>query len=400
MLTGNLVRVRHARNRLMPMYLNVDDTAWQSVAEGLLVLFRGLKGCTRAEMEEEVAETMRDNPTQLVHQGLAKLLEDRCEFEVDSSHPPEEIREKVFLESAARRIAGEFDRQVVLENAATERGIAVEDVERSLFADLKAEQRLIQFNDYTVDQLLHRYNTALAQAILLRATRLSVNIAGETPVRYRHLFRAIKFHRLICDIRYTSKDACTLVLDGPLSLFSATQKYGVQLANFLPTLLQCRRFDMEADVRWGAQRKEKTFLLDSNDGLRSHTVDYGDYVPKELAMFADMFQRQISDWKISSETAILPAGSYAWVPDFVLTHKPTDRKVFLEIFGFWRKSDVEKLYRRLKADLLEPFVLAVSDQFSVEEDESELQPGVYRFKRTPLPEEIVRIASKQLDLAS
>src|SRR5258708_4834524 len=115
MLTGNLVRVRHARNRLLPIYLNVDDGAWQSVAEQLLVLFRGLQGSTRSEMEADIAESVGDNPTQLVHQGLAKLLEDRCKFEVDASHPPDEIREKVFTLAAAARRDEAFDRQALLD---------------------------------------------------------------------------------------------------------------------------------------------------------------------------------------------------------------------------------------------------------------------------------------------
>lgn len=396
MLTGNLVRVRHARNKLVPSYLDVNDAGWQSVAERLLVLFRGLQGSTRSEMEEEITAAVGDNPTQLVHQGLAKLLEDRCEFEVDASHPPEEVREKVFLLSAARRIEGAFERQAVLDQTASELGLTGEQIEHSLFADLKAEQRLIKFDDCTVEQLLHRYNVALAQAILLRAANVSVNIAGETPGRYRQLFRAVKFHRLICEIRHTSKDVCTLVLDGPLSLFSATQKYGVQLANFLPTLLQCKRFDLEATVRWGAQRKEKTFQLDSSQGLRSHTVNYGDYVPKELSMFADMFRKQIAGWDISTEAAMLTAGSHIWVPDFVLTHKASNRKVYLEIFGFWRKTDVDKLYRRLKADLKEPFLLAVSEQFNIDEEMPDVQQSIYRFKRTPLPEEVAKLAALQL----
>ena len=76
---------------------------------------------------------------------------------------------------------------------------------------------------------------ALAQAILLRSTGVTVHVYGETPARYRQLFRAIKFHRLICDIQPSGPDAYTLHLDGPLSLFSATQKYGLQLA------CSCRR---------------------------------------------------------------------------------------------------------------------------------------------------------------
>ena len=84
---------------------------------------------------------------------------------------------------------------------------------------------------------------------------------GETPARFRQLFRAVKFHRLICTIHETPGNRYTLTLDGPLSLFSSTQKYGLQLALFLPALLHCKAFDLRANVRWGAERKEKQFAL-------------------------------------------------------------------------------------------------------------------------------------------
>ncbi len=397
MLTGNLVRLRFARNRLIPQYLDENDPKWRSVAEQLLVLYRAAQGSTRGELEEELAETIGDNPSSLVEQGLAKLLEDRCEFDVESSHAPDELREKAFLMAAARRTAGAFDRQAVVTAVAEELGLTAEQVDHGLFADLKIEQRLIRFEDCTVEQLLQRYNVALAQAILLRSTGVTIQISGETPARYRQLFRAIKFHRLICDIRGSGKDSFTLRLDGPLSLFSATQKYGVQLANFLPTLLQCKRFELKAEVRWGAQRKEKEFHVDSKAGLRSHLPDYGDYVPKELTMFADMFRKQIAAWDISTETALLPIGTGYWTPDFVLIQRDSEKRVYLEILGFWRRTDVEKHYRRLRDELSERFVLAVSEQFNADETaDSEINASIYVFKRTPLPEEVVRLAERAL----
>src|SRR6478752_7657210 len=106
MLTGKLVRVRYSRNRLIPSYLDVTDPDWHEVAGHLLEVFREMKGKTRGEMEQNVEETIGDNPTQVVHQGLAKLLEDRCEFEVDSELAPDELRERVFLAAAAARRLG------------------------------------------------------------------------------------------------------------------------------------------------------------------------------------------------------------------------------------------------------------------------------------------------------
>jgi uncharacterized protein len=394
MLSGKMVRVRHARNRVIPIFIDVTDNEWQSVAGRLLELFRSLSGASRGELEEEITEAIGDNPTQLVHQGLAKLLEDRCEFDVESSHPPEELREKAFRTAATQRAAGTFDRTAVIDGIAAELGITPEQVDQGLFADLKQEQRLIKFQDCTVEQLLQRYNVALAQAILLRSTGVKIQIHGETPARYRRLFRAIKFHRLICEIQSAGRDSYTLTLDGPLSLFSSTQKYGLQLAMFLPAVLQCKRFELKALVRWGAERKEKEFFLDSSEGLRSHTIDHGDYIPKELTMFADMFRKQVAGWEIASDTAVVAVGSSFWTPDFVLTHQRSGKRVYLEILGFWRRTDVDKHCQRLARELKEPFILAVSEQFNIDETASGSDNScIYPFKRTPLPEEVVKLAT-------
>src|SRR6516165_693214 len=103
MLTGKMVRVRYARDRIVPYYLDTTDEGWIGVADEMLDLFRRQQGRTRGELEEELAQTFGDDPGQLVHQGIAKLLEDRCEFEVVSGHPPEQLRDMVFTTAAARR---------------------------------------------------------------------------------------------------------------------------------------------------------------------------------------------------------------------------------------------------------------------------------------------------------
>ena len=62
MLTGKLVRVRYARNRLLPAYLDVTDRVWREVAQLLLEVFRDMKGKTRGEMEEEIQGDDRRQP--------------------------------------------------------------------------------------------------------------------------------------------------------------------------------------------------------------------------------------------------------------------------------------------------------------------------------------------------
>src|SRR5262249_31390786 len=186
--------------------------------------------------------------------------------------PPDQVRDAVFVAAARQRqaaleeIGKTFSRDTIIQAATGELKTDAEQVEASLFADLKTEQRLARFRDITPARPLERYTVALAQAVLLRATGVETTIRGETPARYRQLFRQIKFHRLICNIESVKETAYRLQLDGPLSLFSATQKYGLQLALFLPTLLLCKQFELTARLRWGAERKDKVFHLSAKDG--------------------------------------------------------------------------------------------------------------------------------------
>jgi predicted nuclease of restriction endonuclease-like RecB superfamily len=401
MLTGKMVRVRYARDRILPCYLDAADPARREVAERLLGLFRGQEGRTRGELEEERREAFGDDPGQLVHQGLAKLLEDRCDFEVVSGHPPDKLREAVFLAAGAhRRGAGApaapraaFDRSAVLGQVAGELGLPPEAVEHGLFADLKSEQRLVKFEDLSAERLLQRYNVALAQAVLLRATQLHVTVRGEPPQRYRQLLRRVKFHRLLCEVERLTPESYRLHLDGPLSLFSATQKYGLQLALFLPAVLLCRDFDLRAELRWGAQRRPKFFLLSSAEGLVSHYADSGMYVPPELRMFADLFRKRVANWEIHEETEVFPLGPGFWVPDFRLVHRASKKAVWLEVMGFWRRASAEQHLARLREQVRRPFLLAVSDQLHIDEAElADLPAGVHRFRTLPLPDEVARLA--------
>lgn len=399
MLTGKMVRVRYARDRIVPYYLDTRDEGVQLVAEQLLEMFRAMERRTRGELEETIEEAFGDEAS-LLHQGLAKLLEDRCEFEVVSGQPPDAVRAQVFRDATAQRqgdtAVTSFDRQAVLEQSAALLGISTDEVERSLFADLKSEQKLIAFKDISVEHLLDRYNVALAQAVLLRAIRVTVSILGEPPQRYRQLLRQVKFRRLLCEVERTGPDAYALHLDGPLSLFSSTNKYGLQLALFLPAVLLCKNYEVRAELRWGAQKKPKQFLLTPKDKLVSHAPDHGMWVPVELGMFVESFRKRVSGWEIAEESEVFPLGNSFWVPDFRLTHKATGQVVQLEVLGFWRKSSALKHLQFLQRHVKEPYLLAVSDDLHVDEALDELPAGIVRFRHMPLADEVARLANEAI----
>src|SRR5262249_45141283 len=151
-------------------------------------------------------------------------------------------------------------------------------------------------------RLIDRYNVALAQAVLLRSVVVRAEVRNEKPARYRQLFRRLKFHRLLYRVEGSMRDGYVFHIDGPLSLFSATTRYGMQIALFLPALFHCTDFRLEAELRWGPRREPRSFYLDRRDGLITHQIDAGTYVPAEITAFVERFRQVATDWQISECT--------------------------------------------------------------------------------------------------
>src|SRR5437868_996428 len=103
MLTGKMVRVRYARDRVIPYFIDTTDEQWTLVAEQLLEFFRTYVGHSRGELEDEISQTFGEEAATLVHQGLAKLLFDRCEFDTIAGLPPAQLRADVFRAAVLAR---------------------------------------------------------------------------------------------------------------------------------------------------------------------------------------------------------------------------------------------------------------------------------------------------------
>jgi uncharacterized protein len=405
MLTGDLVRVKTSKQRVIPLYIDHNASHWLEAAESLLLLFREGVGMTRAEIAGEIDELFGGGAraTQVIR-GLAKVIEDRSEFEVVAEVPPEEIREKVFTAAAEYRRklrnggAGPgqraiFHRDEVLGAVARELGLEPQAMTNALFADLRDENRLLRFEDMTAQRLIDRYNVALAQTVLLRSVLVKAEVHGERPARYRQLFRRLKFHRLLYRVEGSMRDGYIFHIDGPLSLFSATTRYGLQVALFLPAILHCADFRLDAELRWGPKREPRSFYLDARDGLITHEVDAGTYVPAEVSAFVERFRQVAPSWQLSECTDFIDLGREgAWVPDYRATHQATGTDVFIEVVGFWKRASLERLIRLLPRYGPPRFVLAISDRFKVDEETLQDLPGpILRFKEIPNASELAAL---------
>jgi len=134
--------------------------------------------------------------------------------------------------------------------------------------------------------------------------------------------------------------------------------------------------------------------VSSADGLVSHQAETGCSCRRRSHVRGAVPQK-IADWEISDETDVVPLGDRFWVPDFQLTHRPTGRVVLLDLFGFWRRSGIERHLALLRAHADRPFLIALSNQLKVDEAELESLPdNVVRFRNMPLPDEVVKRAEE------
>ncbi len=266
MLTWDLVRAKVDSKTVTVRDLTPKTRAVATeVAEAYLE--RLTEGVGRPRREVLAALKAVDVPARQrkIADGLRKLLDDRCTWAMAEGPEPGEVRTGVFqAAAAARRELGQgdaFDRDGVLAAVGAELGLDGAAVEGRLFADLKEEWRLEGFEAIGVDQLVHAYELANRQALLLRATKVTVEVRGARPGEYRQLFRKLKFLRLLHRIRGLDGGGYRIEIEGPYALFEQVTKYGVQLAMLLPTLDTIADWTLTARVLWGPKRAPRTLTL-------------------------------------------------------------------------------------------------------------------------------------------
>lgn len=403
MLTSDLLLARNIRGKVYPTYIkDKDKNKYLNLIQSLINIFQTHIGLTMDELKKSIKSVYDVSIKKKVMDGLIKLLIDRCEFVVESKIPPEKIREEIFLASAKQwknlDIKDKFDREKVLIKTSKKLDIPVEKIESHIYADLKGSKVIQNFNKITPIELFNRYNLSLAQAVLFKAIRVEITIRSATPKQYREIFRYIKFFRLIYTIiPEQQSNGYKIILDGPFSLFKSVQKYGYQMALFLPVLLILDDWEMKADLLWGKFKQESVFELDSNTGLVSHYKIGNVSMLEECEQFFDQFKQKKSEWDISLSTDIINLkGKGICIPDFVFKHKETKNKVYMEVFGYWSRDTVWKRIELLENNFPHNLILAVSKKLRVSEKavKDELPGHVYVYSSVIMVKAILKILDK------
>ncbi|HWP49182.1 MAG TPA: DUF790 family protein [Candidatus Limnocylindrales bacterium] len=399
MLTADLLRTWKKGPYIGPKYIRLDQEEYLKLATDLINLINAHKGKTRGEIQEALRLHLADSPDYLIHRGFSKLLMDMCEFHVvvAGGVGPAALRKKLFQLAEENRpivlnpdILHPVTREDIIRGVASELQIPPEAVLSDMYADLPQNHLLATFEPPTPEWLIHRYNLALAQGILYNCVRMRLIAYRNIPARYKQLFKFIKFYQLLHSVTGDLDSGYEILLDGPMSLFRLSKKYGIRMATFLPALLLCTKWKMEAEIVSSDQDK-RYFVLDSETHkLESHYKDATPYDSLLEEKFAERFEKLNGDWILERETEIVNLKDTVFIPDFAFRHRRDGRVGLLEIVGFWRTDYIERKLTKLRRAGLQNLIIAVSQDLKVSESAFKEVPGsVFFFKTAIDPKEVL-----------
>jgi predicted nuclease of restriction endonuclease-like RecB superfamily len=219
----------------------------------------------------------------------------------------------------------------IVEAAAVRLGLSRAAVLELLFADLPGERPVRAPNPPpTPAEAMLRTNLAIAQAVLMRASRLELRVEGGV----RPIVRLAKLRGLLCTILdVPDLGRPMLELSGPFSLFQHTLLYGRALAELLPHLAWCARFELRAAC--SLRGRLATVCVDSGDPIFP-AAPPALYDSRLEERFATDIAKLAPDWDLLREPEPLRAAGTLVFPDFLLRHRlHPDRQVLIEIVGFW-----------------------------------------------------------------
>lgn len=341
-------------------------------AERMLDWYRSGIGRTRRELHRGVADilaTEEDCPVRRVA-AFTKLLDDASEYQRDGAGKAAALRREVFHRAARLhplvrdpdRLFENCEAQAKSEIAAA-LGQTWDEIDAELFADVMEFNRLLRFEGYADGAaLLSRYNVAQVQVALYSA--VSVTIWATTD--FKTILKYAKLARLLHTVNRTKEDEWLIRLDGPASILRETQRYGVNLARFVPALIACRGWKMQAIVPVGRSGWKLKLQLSAEDQLKSHLPSPEEFDSEVEAKFAANWGGEPRDgWRLLRESEILFEDQHVFFPDFTFEHEDGRRK-HLEIVGFWTPEYIEAkantLRRFAKHDVAVAVVASQSDR--------------------------------------
>ncbi|RKU18375.1 hypothetical protein C6501_02815 [Candidatus Poribacteria bacterium] len=370
MLTKDLLRYKIQNGQIYPQFVKPTDSQLLAIAEQLISVFEESPDKARSTLLEASKHVMDSTPgTPLVKRGLEKLLLDRTEFDTAPNEELIAFRQKLFTETSRLLSQEQFldyaDYQQKVEqivrNEGQPEGTALRD---RLYADLPSCQPILSFKTLSAEHLLHRYNTAQVQGLLLHCNSLTLNLTDSMTAELRQLFKYLRFNQLLSTIRkerIENEDLFQITVDGPLNLFYKTKRYGMNLANFFVAVLHQPKWELTAEVQFRNKRRSRLYLNESC-GIKPIAQQFLAYIPEDIQLFQEMLHNKTDDWQIHPGSQFLPLpGDFYCFPDYQLIHT-SGVEVAIELFHPWHQGHLLARLNTLAEQTDTRLILGVSKE--------------------------------------
>lgn len=385
MLTGDLLVTRTYKGRIEPVYATIDQKHLE-ISSSIIEIFQKHVGKSYGELSKEI-EDIEEINYRLVR-GLAQILERRCILEKDAVVDPITARRVVF-EECRGIVTDAEERKNILYKTAMKLSVKPDELEKALWADHEENLKIKQFQPLAPENLLIQYNLSLAQTLLFRATGMEIRIGDH----YQQVFRKIKQLGLMYSI-----ESEKIYLNGPVSLFKLTERYGTALAKLLPVIMKCSKWSLKASIVRKTMHGKRIydFILNNMSDVFSCPYVVSDsysYYGSEAfdsAVEKRFYQLSFKDWYVRREPTVLKAGEYAFIPDFSLELR--GNKIYVEIVGFWTPEYLKNKIYKIN-QLKENIILLVNKNLACSGSEFKTDNLIFYDRKLPYLE-IIQILKK------
>jgi predicted nuclease of restriction endonuclease-like RecB superfamily len=443
------IKITNKGKNISPVFCKpVDDSFHElKLAAELIKQFEESfrKRETRELLGERIALLESSFDDYKLVRGLYTLLERRCIFSswnhaestADMSGKygvynldPFNIRKNLFEESSAQGYAlNDHERKEIINSVASKIRISHEAIVREMWADLEENMVLEGFKPIEPEKLISWYNLSLMQTLLFNSTKLEFSVRG--GFNWKRTLRAVKKLGLMYNLYYrkkerpqedqkkastqkpngefnpadsgTGKSARTssnydndvlCSIDGPLSIFKLTDRYGTAIAKLLPSIIVSEDWSIKALIvrktatlgkkiyefmTSGAEspdlpNESDIFAINSNFKNRilektSSSFSYLDasFDSSVEQKFASKFEQLSNGWKLIREPdPLIMSNGKGFIPDFAF--EKYGIRVYLEIVGFWTNDYLVRKIQKITD------VMSLASSFSSTPDPSSLPP--------------------------
>ena len=366
MLTKDLLQYKTKNGQISPQFVNPADNQLLAIAEQLIAVFEASPDKPRGTLLESTKHIIDSTPgTPIVKRGLEKLLLDRTEFDTTPNEELIAFRQKLFMETSRLLSQEQFENYTdyqhkVSRTIADESPIEETELSVKLYADLPSSQPVLTFNTLSGERLLHRYNTAQVQGLLLHSNTLTLKLTDSMTAELRQLFKYLRFNQLLSAIRKEG-ELYQISVDGPLNLFYKTKRYGMNLANFFVAVLHQPKWELTAEIQFRNNQRYR-LSLDESCGIKPISRQFLAYIPEDIQLFQTMLRNKTDDWQIRPGSQFIPLpGDLYCFPDYQLVHK-SGIETAIELFHPWHQGHLIARLNTLAQQREVSLILGVSKE--------------------------------------